>query len=104
MPKQNQNRPKRRFFCEKYSSLNNVRLVQRHSRVRVAHFVFEITLLHAIMLTLLLVCSFSPRVHSIPRGPRILLHEKPSSVATKNPNFNRNYFKGVQLKVGGGAF
>ena len=21
----------------------------------------------------------------------------------KNPNFNRNYFKGVQLKVGGGA-
>ena len=23
------------------------------------------------MLTLLLVCSFSPRVHSIPRGPRI---------------------------------
>ena len=22
----------------------------------------------------------------------------------KNPNFNRNYFKGVQLKVGGGAF
>lgn len=31
MPKQNQNRPKRRFFCEKYSSLNNVRLVQRRS-------------------------------------------------------------------------
>ena len=22
----------------------------------------------------------------------------------KNPNFNRNYFKEVQLKVGGGAF
>ena len=41
--------------------------------MRVAHFVFEITLLQAIMLTLLLVCSFSPRVHSIPRGPRILL-------------------------------
>ena len=53
--------------------------------MRVAHFVFEITLLHAIMLTLLLVCSFSPRVHSIPRGPRILLHENPSSEATKNP-------------------
>ena len=105
MPKQNQNRPKRRFFCEKYSSLNNVRLVQRRSRVRVAHFSFKIALSGgAIMLTLLLVCSFSPRVHSIPRGPRILLHEKPSSVATKNPNFNRNYFKGVQLKVGGGAF
>ena len=43
--------------------------VRRRSRVRVAHFVFEITLLQAIMLTLLLVCSFSPRVHSIPRGP-----------------------------------
>ncbi len=25
-------------------------------------------------------------------------------VLAKNPNFNRNYFKGVQLKVGGGAF
>ena len=37
------------------------------------------------MLTLLLVCSFSPRVHSIPRGPRILLHRNPSSEATKNP-------------------
>ena len=30
---------------------------------------FEITLSQAIMLTLLLVCAFSPRVHSIPRGP-----------------------------------
>ena len=37
--------------------------------VRVAHCTFEITLLQAIMLTLLLVCAFSPRVHSIPRGP-----------------------------------
>ena len=36
----------------------------------VAHFVFGITLSQAITLTLLLVCAFSPRVHSIPRGPR----------------------------------
>ena len=35
----------------------------------VAHFTFEIALSGAIMLTLLLVCAFSPRVHSIPRGP-----------------------------------
>ena len=35
----------------------------------VAHFAFEITLSQAITLTLLLVCAFSPRVHSIPRGP-----------------------------------
>ena len=35
----------------------------------VAHCTFEITLLQAIMLTLLLVCAFSPRVHSIPRSP-----------------------------------
>ena len=41
-------------------------------RVRVANLVFEITLSQAITLTLLLVCSFSPRVHSIPRGPLIL--------------------------------
>ena len=39
-------------------------------RVRVANLVFEITLSQAITLTLLLVCSFSPRVHSIPRGPQ----------------------------------
>ena len=38
----------------------------------VAHCTFEITLLRAIMLTLLLVCAFSPRVHSIPRGPLTL--------------------------------
>ena len=61
------------FFCEKHNSFNNVRLVQRRSRVHVAHFSFKIALSGAIMLTLLLVCSFSPRVHSIPRGPRILL-------------------------------
>ena len=53
--------------------------------MRVAHFSFKIALSGAIMLTLLLVCSFSPRVHSIPRGPRILLHRNPSSEATKNP-------------------
>ena len=39
---------------------------------RVAHFAFEVTLSLAIMLALLLVCSFSPRVHSIPRGSPIL--------------------------------
>ena len=38
-------------------------------RPRVAHFAFEIVLSGAITLTLLLVCAFSPRVHSIPRGP-----------------------------------
>ena len=38
-------------------------------RLLVAHFAFEITLSGAITLTLLLVCDFSPRVHSIPRGP-----------------------------------
>ena len=37
----------------------------------VAHCTFEITLLQAIMLTLLLVCSFSPKVQSIFWGPRI---------------------------------
>ena len=37
----------------------------------VAHCTFEITLLLAIMLTLLLVCSFSPKVQSIFWGPRI---------------------------------
>ena len=62
-----------------------MRLVQRRSRVHVAHFSFKIALSGAIMLTLLLVCSFSPRVHSIPRGPRVSLHENHSSEATKTP-------------------
>ena len=39
----------------------------------VAHCTFEITLLQAIMITLLLVCSFSPKVQSIFWGPRICL-------------------------------
>ena len=43
-----------------------------NSSVRVAHCTFEITLSQAITLTLLLVCAFSPRVHSIPRGPQAL--------------------------------
>ena len=38
-------------------------------RAHVALCAFEITLSRAITLTLLLVCAFSPRVHSIPRGP-----------------------------------
>ena len=40
-----------------------------NSSVRGARFAFEITLLQAIMLTLMLVCAFPPRVHSIPWGP-----------------------------------
>ena len=39
---------------------------------RVAHFAFEVTLSLAIMLALLLVCSFSPKVQSIFWGPHIL--------------------------------
>ena len=39
---------------------------------RVAHFAFEVTLSLAIMLALLLACSFSPKVQSIFWGPHIL--------------------------------
>ena len=52
---------------KKINSTNNA----EQPRPRVAHFAFEITLSQAITLTLLLVCSFSPRVQSIPRGPLI---------------------------------
>ena len=45
---------------------------------------FEITLLQAIMFTLLLVCAFSPRVHSIPRGsPFLKLTTKRHKVTVK---------------------
>ena len=40
-------------------------------RVRGALCTFEIALSGTITLTLLFVCAFSPRVHSIPRVPRI---------------------------------
>ena len=40
-----------------------------NSSVRGAHRTLEITFSGTITLTLLLVCAFSPRVHSIPRGP-----------------------------------
>ena len=43
--------------------------ISAFSRSCVAHCTFEITLLQAIMLTLLLVCAFSPKVHSIFWGP-----------------------------------
>ena len=39
------------------------------ARIASHNFAFEITLSQAITLTLLLVYAFSPRVHSIPRGP-----------------------------------
>ena len=55
------------FYYEFY--INSKSVLDAVTRPYGAHFAFEITLLQAIMLTLLLVCSFSPRVHSIPRGP-----------------------------------
>ena len=42
------------------------------ARIASHNFAFEITLSQAITLALLLVCAFSPRVHSIPRGPLTL--------------------------------
>ena len=40
---------------------------------------FENALSRAIMLTLILVCAFSPRVHNIPRGPRLEVFRKDKS-------------------------
>ena len=49
-----------------------------------AHCTFEIALSLAAMLTLMLVCAFSPRVHSIPRGPTFLkLTTKRHNVSAK---------------------
>ena len=57
------------------------------------NFAFEITLSRAITLTLLLVCAFSPRVHSIPRGP---INEFSGSVKTPkrrelSPFYKKNF-------------
>ena len=48
---------------------NGKNIPYKTARIASHNFTFEITLSQAITLTLLLVCAFSPRVHSIPRGP-----------------------------------
>ena len=53
-------------------------------RTRVAHCTFEITLLQAIMLTLLLVCSLSPKVQSIFWGPLIRICDSAISHCDKS--------------------
>ena len=77
-----------RFLASSYEGAyfgvrNRVRFCQKLKRSQncVANLAFEITLLQAIMLTLLLVCAFSPRVHSFPRGPRIFARNDVKRVA-----------------------
>lgn len=60
--------------------------VRRHSRVRVANFVFEITLLQAIMLTLLLVCSFSPKVQKYLLGSLCFIAQEFLFRSNKKPD------------------
>ena len=56
------------------------------ARIASHNFALEITLSQAITLTLLLVCAFSPRVHSIPRGPRIFARNDIKCVARNGKN------------------
>ena len=60
--------------------------VRRQSRAHVAHFVFEITLLQAIMLTLLLVCSFSPKVQKYLLGSPYLIARESLFRSNKKPD------------------
>ena len=66
---------------------------------------FEITLLQAIMLTLLLVCAFSPRVHSIPWGPLFLKlttkrHKVTAKIDTLHNARKRKRFPNANLRLG----
>ncbi len=73
----------------------------------VAHFVFKITLLQAIMLTLLLVCSFSPKVQSIFWGPRYIDCARISLLTAKNPTETSGFFGGereIRLTAGTSEF
>ena len=70
-----------------------------------AHCTFEITLLQAIMLTLLFVCAFSPRVHSIPRGPLFLKlttkrHKVSAKINTLHNARKRKRFPNANLRLG----
>ena len=70
-----------------------------------AHCAFEITLLQAIMLTLLFVCAFSPRVHSIPRGPLFLKlttkrHKVSAMIDTLHNARKRKRFPNANLRLG----
>ena len=74
-------------------------------RPRVAHFAFEIVLSGAITLTLLLVCAFSPRVHSIPRGPLFLKlttkrHKVSAKINTLHNARKRKRFPNANLRLG----
>ena len=66
----------------KYTSIKN--------RECVAHCAFEITLSRTITLTLLLVCSFSPRVHSIPRGPLSLKSQNFDEIVVFSAGFENS--------------
>ncbi len=69
--------PEMHFFCIVLKQGNP-------SGIYGAHCAFEIALSPAITLTLLLVSAFSPRVHSIPRGPCIFARNDIKCVARNN--------------------
>ena len=70
-----------------------------------AHCTFEIALSGATMLTLLFVCAFSPRVHSIPRGPLFLKlttkrHKVSAKIDTLHNARKRKRFPNANLRLG----
>ena len=70
-----------------------------------AHCTFEIALSGATMLTLLLVCALSPRVHSIPRGPLFLKlttkrHKVSAKIDTLHNARKRKRFPNANLWLG----
>ena len=70
-----------------------------------AHCTFEIALSLAAMLTLMLVCAFSPRVHSIPRGPTFLKlttkrHNVSAKIDTLHNARKRKRFPNANLRLG----
>ena len=69
------------------------------------HCTFEIALSGATMLTLLLVCASSPRVHSIPRGPLFLKsttkrHNVSAKINTLHNARKRKRFPNANLRLG----
>ena len=66
--------------------------------LHVAHCTFEIALSGAIMLTLLLVCAFSPRVHSFPRSPRIFARNDVKRVARNKKPTKKHPFGCLNIK------
>ena len=93
------------FTCGQRVAVQDVNGRDVNGAAHGAHCTFEIALSLAAMLTLMLVCAFSPRVHSIPRGPLFLKlttkrHKVTAKIDTLHNARKRKRFPNANLWLG----